>query len=140
MFQDVIGGPNSQQIDVDGIYVSLRWVIEIKPLQEIFNEIDYPVIVEGESDKSALEEYGLQDIIPLNGKPLFKVASSISKKAEKVLVLTDFDQEGEKLSKKLNSFLVSFGVVPKNKLRGKIKKIVTREGVSEIENLKPKDI
>lgn len=112
----------------------------MKNLHKILDEVNVPVIVEGKSDKSALEDLSVEDVVPLNGKPLFKVASSLSKRVEKVLVLTDFDSEGNKIAGKLNSWLESFGVVPKNRLRGKIKGVATREGVSEIENLKRKDI
>lgn len=111
--------------------------IVMKTLQEIFDEIEVRVIVEGESDRSTLTDFGIEDVIPLNGKPLYKVASSVSKDFDEALVLTDFDKEGRKISKKLNSFLTSFGVVPKNKTRGKIKRVVTKKGISAIENLKP---
>lgn len=52
-----------------------------------------------------------------------------------MLVLTDFDSEGTKIARKLNSFLEKFGVVPKNSLRGEIKKILVNKGVSQIEDI-----
>jgi 5S rRNA maturation endonuclease (ribonuclease M5) len=111
----------------------------MKELTEILKEVKFPTVVEGDSDKEALKKLGLEDIVPLNGKPLFKVASSLAKRTDRVLVLTDFDKEGNEIARKLNSWFTSFGTVPQSKLRGKIKKTVTRDGVSQIENLKPEN-
>lgn len=113
--------------------------MSMKKPRKIFEEIKVPVIVEGKSDASTLKDFGVEDTVPLNGKPLFRVASSLSKRTEKVLVLSDFDKEGSKIAKKLNSWLESFGVVPKTKLRGRIKRIITKEGVSDIENISPEN-
>ncbi|MFP4116109.1 MAG: toprim domain-containing protein [Candidatus Aenigmatarchaeota archaeon] len=105
-------------------------------LQKIFDKLDCPVIVEGKSDVAVMEDFQMDEIVSLNGRPLYRVASSVSRTADEALVLTDFDSEGEKIAKKLNVFLERFGVVPKNSIRGKIKEIVTKEGVSQIENIK----
>lgn len=126
-----MGGPNLiQQLQAD----------KMNPLIQFLENIDCPVIVEGKSDMEALKRFEVENIYPLNGRPLFKVALRISEKHDNVLVLTDFDKEGRKLAKKLNSFLTSFGATPKNKLRGKIKRIITKKGISAIEELKPENL
>lgn len=104
-------------------------------LKKIFQDLDLPVIVEGKSDVEVMEEFGVEDIVSLNGRPLYKVAKETSESFDEVLVLTDFDTEGNKIAKKLNVFLERFDVVPKNSLRGKIKRIVVKDGVSQIENI-----
>ena len=107
----------------------------VKKLKEILDDVEYPIIVEGKRDVDAINEYGVDEVVSLKGRPLFKVALSVSKNADKALVLVDFDEEGEKIAKKLNTFLERFGVVPKNSIRGKIKHILTLEGISQIENI-----
>ena len=107
----------------------------VKKLKEILDDVEYPIIVEGKRDVDAINEYGVEEVVSLKGRPLFKVALSVSKNADKALVLVDFDEEGEKIAKKLNTFLERFGVVPKNSIRGKIKHILTLEGISQIENI-----
>ncbi len=104
-------------------------------LEEILRDVNLPIIVEGKSDVEVLEKHGAEDVIYLKGRPLYKVALMVSKSYKEALVLTDFDREGRKIAKKLNVFLERFGVVPKNSLRGKIKELVTKEGVSQIENI-----
>lgn len=107
----------------------------MEDLEEIIKGLEIPVIVEGRSDVDAIEDICPEEVIPLNGRPLYKVALEISKSYDEVLVLTDFDAEGRKIAKKLNVFLERFGVVPKNSIRGRIKNIITKNGVSQIENI-----
>ncbi len=109
-------------------------VIFVEELGDFLDGIDFPVIVEGKSDEEALEDFDIKNIVQLRGRPLYKVALSL-KGHKEVLVLTDFDREGKKIAAKLNGFLEQFGVVPKNSLRRKIKNIITKKGVSQIENI-----
>ncbi len=104
-------------------------------LNKVLKDLECPVIVEGRSDAEVLKKYGVQNIVSLDGRPLYMVAKETAEYCRKALVLTDFDAEGEKIAGKLNVFLDKFNVVPKNSLRGKIKRIVTKEGISQIENI-----
>ncbi len=108
--------------------------IEYK-LKKVLDKVTCPVVVEGRSDVLVLSEYGVEDPIPLNGRPLYVVAREVSEISDCVVVLTDFDSEGEKIAKKLNTFLDKYDVVPKNSIRRNIKRIVTKKGISQIENI-----
>lgn len=81
----------------------LRKVIE--DLQEANKAT--PVIVEGRRDADALRQLGCAgEIIVLhNGKGLFELTESIAEKFEKVILLADWDNQGESLNKKLGSHL-----------------------------------
>ncbi len=114
---------------------NIHTVVSMEELKEIFSGLETPVIVEGRSDVDVLEKMGAERVFSLKGRPLYKVALEISKSYDSVLVLTDFDSEGIKIARKLNVYLERFGVVPNNSLRAKIKNIVTKEGISQIENI-----
>lgn len=99
-----------------------------------------PVIVEGKSDEEALRKLGVDDIVTLCGKPLYKVTQDISKRTEEILILTDYDREGRKLAKKLDNYFVSYGVLPNRKIRKKLGFIVNKTGISHIEDITPNKI
>jgi 5S rRNA maturation endonuclease (ribonuclease M5) len=68
------------------------------------------IIVEGYKDKLALQKSGLENIIPLRGKPLYKVVEKIAKITDECLILTDLDREGKKLYSVLKAELQKHGV------------------------------
>lgn len=86
---------------------------EIKKLKEA----DFIIIVEGKKDKSALEKFGVKNIITLSKKPLFAVIEDIVAEKKEVVILTDLDKKGKQLYGKLNSGLQKFGVKVNNKFR-----------------------
>jgi len=77
----------------------LREIIE--HLHDI-NE-NFPVIVEGKKDASALRSLGLiGDIITLhNGKNLYDFCDDIARKFDRVILLLDWDKKGETLNRML---------------------------------------
>jgi len=75
------------------------------------------VIVEGKKDKSALEKFGIKNIIELNKKPIFEIIESISSKNKECIILTDLDKQGKELYGKLNSGLQQLGVEVDNNFR-----------------------
>lgn len=81
----------------------LRKIIEA--LYEINKSI--PVIVEGKKDLSALRELGLVgEIITLNrGKNLYDFCVDIAERFQKVIILLDWDKNGENLTKTLAVYL-----------------------------------
>lgn len=90
-------------------------------LQQIMEEIEklnqenIPVIVEGSNDRKALNELGLNNIIILKGKPLYRLVESIDVK--EVAVLTDLDEEGKKLYHELRREFSQRGVMINDRLR-----------------------
>ncbi len=89
----------------------------IENLEEIKRE-NYLVIVEGKKDRQALESLGLCKIMELKNRPLFKVIESINE--DKVVILTDLDNEGRKLFGKLRHSLQKKGIKINNKMRNEL--------------------
>ena len=105
-----------------------------KTLQDIFSNINCPVIVEGKKDREALKKFNF-DIITIYGSSLYEKSEYISNffsENREVLILTDFDKEGKKIAKKMNHFLESFGVKVDNKTRSKIKLMVKSNKIEDI--------
>jgi 5S rRNA maturation endonuclease (ribonuclease M5) len=66
-----------------------------------------PVLVEGRKDEVALRALGIQGpihCIHYGGYRLFEVAEQLAH-YKRVILLTDFDDQGKKLSKKLRNYL-----------------------------------
>lgn len=92
------------------------------------------IVVEGKKDVAALKAHNIPSI-SLNGSiDLF--AERHSGKKCKVLILTDFDEEGKKLRLKLKEAFSRYGIEENEKLRKEFKRI-TR--LSHIEGLNVND-
>ncbi|MGQ4833349.1 MAG: toprim domain-containing protein [Candidatus Asgardarchaeia archaeon] len=108
---------------------------EIRQIVLLINEEKIPVIVEGKRDMSALSRLGIKaEIIPLNKYITKNKMSWIefieylsSKKSKKFLILTDFDEAGEKLSRKLVTLLNQEGLIPLQVLRRRIKRLIRKK-------------
>lgn len=102
-------------------------------LLKLFKKIkDKEVVVEGKRDKEALYSFGFTKIRLLN-KSLHEVAEKLEGK--EVLILTDFDNEGKQLAKKLNQLLQPFCKVDMESRR-KIGFIFTKLKIKTIEELR----
>jgi 5S rRNA maturation endonuclease (ribonuclease M5) len=78
--------------------------LDLKGFQE-------PVIVEGKSDEYLLAKLGFQRTLPIGGKSLSQVLQEvIASQAKRVLILTDFDAEGEQKAKTLSRLLEAHGI------------------------------
>lgn len=75
---------------------------EFEKWLEGLKEEDKLIIVEGESDKKALEQLGLKKVKSLSRKPLDLFAEKIE---ENVVLLLDFDVQGKKLTNELSKLL-----------------------------------
>jgi 5S rRNA maturation endonuclease (ribonuclease M5) len=71
-------------------------------LLDIFKDVT--IIVEGKKDKKALNSLGLKNIIEISGKTIETLIESLEKN-QRYVVLTDFDEEGEKNNKIICEFL-----------------------------------
>jgi len=80
-------------------------------------ELNTLVIVEGEKDRKALEDFGIKNIVELSKKSLFEIIENISSNNKDCIILTDLDKHGKELYGKLNSGLQQFGVKIDNNFR-----------------------
>ncbi len=78
-------------------------------LQKLVEEQPY-IIVEGPKDKTALVKLGLENVITLRGKPLYKVVEKTAEITSECMILTDLDNEGKKIYSRLRSDLQKHGV------------------------------
>ena len=90
---------------------------ELNEFIEKLKESNKLIIVEGNNDKKALEQLGINKIVTLNKEPLFKIAENISKEHKDVIILIDLDKKGKQLYGKLNSSLQRLGLRVDNSFR-----------------------
>ena len=95
----------------------MKYSEELNEFIEKLKESNKLIIVEGEKDRKALEQLGINNIITLNKEPLFKIAENISKEHKEVIILTDLDKKGKQLYGKLNSSLQRLGLRVDNSFR-----------------------
>ena len=86
----------------------MRLKEELEGLQEVLEDIknedeEVPIIVEGRKDVEALERLGFErDIIKIKkNETIFHIIENLRKKYEKVIILTDWDSTGGRLSGKI---------------------------------------
>lgn len=70
----------------------------------------WAVLVEGKRDKSALEKFGIQNVVELKGRKYHDVAEYLSRMHEGVILLMDFDPEGETILRKFLKILPEYGL------------------------------
>lgn len=101
--------------------------------QEINNliELNFPIITEGKRDIIALKKIGFENIIEIKGS-IFELCENISKKYDEIVILTDFDFEGNKLYNNLKENLERLGVKINNDFRIILK---TKTRLSHIEGI-----
>ncbi len=97
---------------------------------------DVPIIVEGRKDRMALKALGLGGrIYTINhGMPLFNFCEEISRKHQRVIILTDWDSRGGRIAKILREAFAANGVKYGDEARTRLARICKKE-VKDIESL-----
>ena len=96
------------------------------------------ILVEGTRDVEALRFLGVTtpiDVFSHVGQAEHDVAAHISAKTRSVLVLTDFDEKGVSLAKRLTGLLAAEGVQVQVELRRKIGQLMSILGLKTVESL-----
>ncbi len=70
----------------------------------------WAILVEGKRDKWALEKFGVQNVVELKGRNYHDVAEALADKYKGVVLLMDFDPEGETIFQKLSKILPGYGL------------------------------
>lgn len=91
------------------------------------------VIVEGKRDKKVLCLLAFSNVITIN-KGIYETAERL--KGKQVIILTDFDNEGRQIAKKLYLFLQSLGFKVDRETRRKIGLLFTRMSIRKIEEIR----
>lgn len=93
---------------------------ELEKLREKSTEI--PVVVEGKNDEKALRDLGIKGkIFHISaGTPFFELCEEIAKDYRDVILLTDTDNEGQKLAKKFKREMSQRGVRVNDRFRANL--------------------
>ncbi len=86
----------------------------------------YPIIVEGMRDEKVLREMGFEgEIIKVNrGMNLVDFSDDISRRYDHVIILLDWDEKGNFLSKRLENLLEGDGVICDMEIRNRVKELL----------------
>lgn len=90
-------------------------------------------IVEGKRDKKALEKFEVKNIQTIRRKPLKEITTNTDE--EEVILLTDYDKTGKKISRDLIRLYQAEGVKTDLEYKKKLGKL---RGISEIEEIPSK--
>jgi len=94
------------------------------------------IIVEGKKDKAALEKLGIGSILTISGKDNNKLLDVLKKKnINRVIVLTDFDKEGEKRYKEILKVFEKNGIKTDSSIRGKFKQTFKINKIEELSTI-----
>ena len=110
----------------------MRRFIEVDELLEKLRDFRGVYLVEGKRDAEALKKIGLDEIIIIDGKKLEDVVEEVKNRANEVVILTDFDDEGRKKASKLIKLLVKNKIKVNRRLRREFRKL----GIIKIEEIK----
>jgi len=105
---------------------------EIEKFSKLIEQSDV-IVVEGKKDKTVLYKMGLSNVIDISGKSIENFINIvISKSPENVIILTDFDKEGEKKFEEISKLLHHHGIKINNFTRKRFKMLFK---VTKIEEL-----
>lgn len=87
-------------------------------VEDLKNELkDTAIVVEGKNDKECLTNLGFSDVFAISGRTLSTIVDIISSRYRSVLVLTDYDEEGERQAYKLTRLFTYNGTKILHRLR-----------------------
>jgi len=92
---------------------------------------DWAILVEGKRDRNVLERLGVENVIDLKGRKFHDVAEFLADRFKGVVLLTDFDPEGEEIFRKLNRILKGYGL----RVDGGLREELRQTGVKFVEEI-----
>jgi 5S rRNA maturation endonuclease (ribonuclease M5) len=116
----------------------LKAIINLLAFLKKLDEIIDAVIVEGVRDVKALSHLGFRGLIEVCsrvGVSNGDLVEDLAWRYRRILILTDFDEEGRKLNKKLSRLLERKGVKVEKYMRRAISKLMATLGAYTIEEL-----
>jgi len=108
-------------------------LLDLENWIEDVNDSEKLILVEGKSDKKALRNLGVSNmIVCCNKQPKYQIIEFIIKTKKEVIILTDLDKEGKKLYGRFNSDFQHFGVKVDRKFREFLQKNTTLDQIEGI--------
>jgi 5S rRNA maturation endonuclease (ribonuclease M5) len=122
---------NSNRVQMDyETYTELECII-----QEMDDLVDV-IVVEGIHDKRALEGLGItKEIVTCSSRSHTEFVDYLRHRHKRVTILTDYDQTGKKINKKLTTRLERVGVKVETRYRERIGRILGLREMKCIESL-----
>jgi len=108
----------------------------VRKLNDLNND-ESLIIVEGKRDKRALNILGLTNVKDISGKPLDVFVEKVKTNNPKsVIILSDFDEEGQKKEAQLTKLLQKDGIEVNSFMRRYIRKLLQIHRIEEIQFIK----
>jgi 5S rRNA maturation endonuclease (ribonuclease M5) len=112
-------------------------------LKEIINDINYyvsAIIVEGKKDEDAMRVAGIKSPViqfSSSGLPVFAFVEEVvgAYRGKTVLVMLDFDKEGNEMTERISQELEEKGVRVQRTFRRVMVRMLIREGILHIEEI-----
>ncbi|MBN1323701.1 MAG: toprim domain-containing protein [Methanotrichaceae archaeon] len=93
------------------------------------------IIVEGLRDKRALRSLGAEGpVIMASRRPSLDLAEEAAREYEEIIVLTDWDRQGEEMARKIQHHLQATSVPADLDIRERLKRLVRKE-IKDVESL-----
>jgi len=93
------------------------------------------LVVEGRKDVESLRYLGINGHILLaSQQPLLDLTESLSRSGKKIVLLTDWDNKGYLIAKKLEKHLLAYGIIPDTRIRSKLRSL-SKKSIKDIESL-----
>ncbi len=104
--------------DLDKLIRIEKWIEDLNKLADVL------VVVEGKTDRIMLKEIGIRhEIIIFYEKDFWKKIHLEKYLKKKMIILTDFDEEGEGLNNKITRYVLDFNIKVLRKERSDFRKI-----------------
>ena len=104
--------------DLDKLMRIEKWIDDLNKLTDVL------VVVEGKTDKIMLKKIGIShNIIIFYEKDFWKKVHLESRLKKKMIILTDFDEEGKNLNKKIIQYVLDLNMIVLEKERFDFRKI-----------------
>lgn len=114
-----------------------RYELIVQVLEELKQESDCGtvIVVEGKNDVLALRNLGICGAIKSpSGQSLLHLADLLAYDHDSVIILTDWDRRGDKLSSQITTYLQAHGTTIDTALRARLKKLV-RKDIKDVQGL-----
>jgi len=87
---------------------------------------DWAILVEGKRDLKALKMFGIENVVEMKGRKYHDIAECLSESYVGVVLLMDFDPEGEAILRKLTKVLETYGLKIDTSFRDRLKSLGIR--------------
>jgi 5S rRNA maturation endonuclease (ribonuclease M5) len=87
---------------------------------------DWAILVEGKRDLKALKMFGIENVVEMKGRKYHDIAEHLSESYTGVVLLMDFDPEGEAIFRKLSRVLETYGLKTDTSFRERLRELGIR--------------